>query len=224
MKRCFDVSVALLALALLAPLFAIIGAALALTEGPPILYRGLRVGKDGRTFSMLKFRTMTQGGAAPSEITVYRDARVTPLGRLLRAWKLDELPQLLNVLRGEMSLVGPRPEAPCFVALYTPEQRTVLAVRPGITGPAQVIFRHEERLLIGPDPEAYYRAVLMPAKLAIDLEYVRSHSLWLDLKMIALTFVSLARPVTFPGFSPHGGKPQPFHAWQIRDEQSKRVS
>jgi lipopolysaccharide/colanic/teichoic acid biosynthesis glycosyltransferase len=198
MKRFFDVTIALLALVLLAPLFAIIGATLALKEGFPILYRGLRVGKDGRAFSILKFRTMTQQSTLTGEITVHNDARVTSVGRLLRAFKLDELTQLLNVLRNEMSLVGPRPESPHFVALYTAEQRAVLTVRPGITGPSQIAFRHEERLLTGPDPEAYYRTVIMPAKLAIDLEYVRSQSLWLDFKILALTLVSLARPVSFP--------------------------
>lgn len=191
MKRFFDVTVALIALVVFAPLFAGIAALLALLEGPPILYRGARVGKDGCKFSIWKFRTMARHSALTGEITVHHDARVTPIGRLLRAFKLDELPQLINVLRGEMSLVGPRPESPHFVALYTPEQREVLAVRPGITGPAQVSFSHEERLLSGPDPEAYYRTVIMPAKLALDLEYVRRHPLWLDLKIIVLTLVAL---------------------------------
>jgi lipopolysaccharide/colanic/teichoic acid biosynthesis glycosyltransferase len=217
MKRCFDVTVAALALVLLAPLFAIIGAALALTQGPPIIYRGSRVGRDGCTFSILKFRTMAQRGAASGEITVHNDARVTPIGQLLRALKLDELPQLVNVLRGEMSLVGPRPESPYFVAFYTAEQRAVLLVRPGITGPAQVAFRHEERLLTGPDPEAYYRTVIMPAKLAIDLKYVCAQSLWLDLKIIALTLVSLARSTSLPVLSPQGAAA--FNARQTPDEQ-----
>ena len=137
-----------------------------------------------------------------SDITIHADPRVTATGRLLRASKLDELPQLWNVIRGEMSLVGPRPEAPRYVAAYTPEQREVLSVRPGVTGLAQIYFRHEERLLGGSHPERYYQTTLMPAKLEIDRYYARHHSFWLDLKIIALTVVALFRPLTPPAKPP----------------------
>jgi lipopolysaccharide/colanic/teichoic acid biosynthesis glycosyltransferase len=133
------------------------------------------------------------------EITVRNDPRVTPVGRVLRATKLDELPQLVNVLRGEMSLVGPRPESPRYVAHYTSHQRAVLAVRPGITGPAQIVYCHEERLLGGRDPELQYLTVVMPAKLALDLDYVRHHSLRRDVGIVVRTLFALIRsPLPLP--------------------------
>lgn len=194
MKRFMDVTVALIALAVLFPLLAMIGLIIRLGEGKPVLYRGVRTGLHGRAFYILKFRTMRPHSPSLGEITVSQDSRVTPLGRLLRASKLDELPQLINVLRGDMSLVGPRPESPYFVRYYTPQQRRVLTVRPGITGAAQILFRHEERLLTGPDPEEHYRAAIMPAKLAIDLDYVQCQSLATDLKILARTLKALTTP------------------------------
>jgi lipopolysaccharide/colanic/teichoic acid biosynthesis glycosyltransferase len=200
MKRIFDITVAGLALVVLFPLFVLIAAAVWLGEPGPILHRGERIGLGNRRFRMLKFRSMTlrKMHVNPSEITLHHDPRVTPIGRILRLTKCDELPQLFNVLRGEMSLVGPRPESPQYVAHYTAEQLHVLSIRPGITGLTQVYFRHEERLLTQPDPQAYYVKVLMPAKLALDLEYIRSHSLWRDIKLIAMTFRALIRPVALP--------------------------
>jgi lipopolysaccharide/colanic/teichoic acid biosynthesis glycosyltransferase len=191
MKRVFDVVVAALLLVTLAPLLALLAGLVRLSGPGPVLYRGTRVGRDGRPFAMLKFRTMVDGAARGAAITIHGDTRVTRLGRVLRVTKLDELPQLINVLRGEMSLVGPRPEAPEYVAHYTPEQLGVLAVRPGITGLAQVRFRHEERLLYGPDWEAVYLRSVLPAKLALDREYLRSRSFWRDLWIIALTLQAL---------------------------------
>jgi len=129
-----------------------------------------------------------------SELTLRRDPRITPIGRFLRATKLDELPQLVNVLRGEMSVVGPRPESPRFVAHYTPEMLAALNLRPGLTGPASVLFRSQEQLLDGMDFEQYYVAVLMPVKMGINLEYVAHHSLWVDLTIIARTVIALFRP------------------------------
>ena len=193
-KRLTDMVLATTGLILLAPLFAIVAAALWLDDRGPMLHHGLRIGRGGRSFHILKFRTMRIGGDVGSAITVAGDPRVTRVGRVLRATKLDELPQLINVVRGDMSLVGPRPEAPVYVALYTPEQLGVLAVRPGITGPTQIRFRHEEHLLRGQDPEEYYRTVIMPAKLAIDGEYVRQASYWRDLQLLALTVLAVIRP------------------------------
>jgi lipopolysaccharide/colanic/teichoic acid biosynthesis glycosyltransferase len=191
MKRALDIVVAALMLVVLAPALVVIACVVRLSGPGPVVYRGWRVGRGGRPFHILKFRTMAPSADKGSEITVNHDPRVTPMGRLLRATKLDELPQLINVLRGEMSLVGPRPESPHYVARYAPEQRAVLGVRPGITGPSQVLFRHEERLLFGPDPESYYLSAVMPAKLAVDLEYVQHHSLQRDLIILVHTLGAL---------------------------------
>lgn len=198
MKRAFDVSVAATLIIVLLPVMALIAVAVWGDGSGPILYRGIRVGRQGAPFHMLKFRTMVPTTTSGREITVRGDPRITRVGRVLRATKLDELPQLINVLRGEMSLVGPRPEAPRYVAHYTGEQRAVLMVRPGITGRSQVLFRHEEALLRVPDPELYYLTAVMPAKLAIDLEYVRTHSLWSDIKIMALTLRTIAWPLAPP--------------------------
>jgi len=192
-KRCFDIIVALIGLVLLTPVFLIVALAIKLDSPGPVFYIGKRIGKDGAPFGIIKFRTMVDHadriGAA---LTQGQDRRVTPVGRVLRKWKLDELPQLLNVLRGEMSLVGPRPEAPCYVGHYTPEQRRVLQAKPGITGLTQVRFRHEESLLqrCGNVEEEYIREI-MPHKLALDLQYVESQTLLLDLKLIARTLMCL---------------------------------
>jgi len=198
MKRLFDLVVSSCALIFLSPLLVAIALAVRVSGPGPALYRGVRVGRNGREFTILKFRSMRTEPQAMSEITIHADPRVTAIGRLLRASKLDELPQLWNVIRGEMSLVGPRPEAPRYVAAYTTEQREVLSVRPGVTGLAQIYFRHEERLLRGSHPERYYQTTVMPAKLEIDRYYARHHSFWVDLKIIALTVVALFRPLTPP--------------------------
>ncbi|HLZ56229.1 MAG TPA: sugar transferase [Ktedonosporobacter sp.] len=199
MKRFFDITISLLLLLLLSPLLLLLALAVWFSEPGPVIYRGSRVGRDGRPFSILKFRSMTlRPLTAKTEITVKYDPRVTPIGRFLRSTKLDELPQLFNVLKGDMSLVGPRPESPYFVEYYTDEQREVLSVPPGITGAAQLVYRHEERLFNGDDPEKYYIQVVMPAKLSIDLEYVYHHSFWLDLQILLLTAVALVRPVSLP--------------------------
>ena len=141
-RRVAGVALCLLALLLLLPVMLAAALAVLLTDGRPVLYRAERVGRDGRPFHLLKFRTMTAGAAGPA-VTGSADPRITQVGRLLRRTKLDELPQLVNVLRGEMNLVGPRPEDPRFVALYSSQQREVLSVRPGITSPAAVRYRHE---------------------------------------------------------------------------------
>ncbi len=147
LKRSLDFSASLVAVAILAPLLALLALVVFLSSGPPVLFAQKRVGRDGRPFRLLKFRTMrTDAGPGPA-ITASGDARVTRIGRVLRATKLDELPQLINVLRGDMSLVGPRPEVPRYVARYDDRQRGVLRVRPGLTDPASVHFRDEEQLL-----------------------------------------------------------------------------
>jgi len=193
-KRIFDCGVAALGLILLLPLMAVIALLIKLDSPGSVFFAHERVGRHGRKFKVLKFRTMVQdapklGGA----ITARHDPRITRIGRLLRTTKLDELPQLWNVLKGEMSLVGPRPEVERYVQLWEPALREqVLSVRPGITGLTQIRYRHEERLLAQqPDPEKYYREVLLPLKLASDAEYVRRRSLLFDFYLLLRTFLAL---------------------------------
>lgn len=186
--RGFDVLAAGLGLLLLAPLFVLIALAIKLTSPGPVFYLAQRVGRSGRPFKLYKFRSMVVGADRQGPgITVNRDARITPVGRLLRHFKLDELPQLLNVLRGEMSLVGPRPEDPRYVALYTREQRQILNVRPGLTSQASVYYREEEILLSGDNWETTYREQILPRKLAAELAYLQQRTLWADLWLILRT-------------------------------------
>jgi lipopolysaccharide/colanic/teichoic acid biosynthesis glycosyltransferase len=186
-KRCMDVVVAVVVLALTAPLLVLIAAVVKLTSAGPVLHRAQRVGRGGRPFLLLKFRSMRADAAATGPgITRRGDDRITAVGRVLRRTKLDELPQLVNVLKGEMSLVGPRPEDARFVALYSGEQRRVLAVRPGITSAASIQHRNEEEHLVGTDWEKHYVEVIMPRKLALDLESVEHPSLLRDLRVLAL--------------------------------------
>jgi lipopolysaccharide/colanic/teichoic acid biosynthesis glycosyltransferase len=184
-KRVFDFSLALAGLLVLAPLFAAIAVAIRLSSPGPVFYKATRVGKGGRLFGMYKFRTMAD--LAGPRVTARDDPRITPIGRLLRATKLNELPQLFNVLKGEMSLVGPRPEDPEFVAHYTPEEREVLSVVPGITSPAAVIYYDEEALLEFQNAARSYLSDIMPTKLRLELLYVRHRSLLLDLDVLART-------------------------------------
>ena len=188
MNRAADLVIALPLLVVLAPLLAALAVAVRLTSRGPALHRARRAGLGGRPFTMYKLRTMRAGasGEGPA-ITARSDPRVTRLGRGLRSSRLDELPQLWNVVRGDMSIVGPRPEDPRFVAAYTEEERRVLSVRPGITGPAQLAFRDEAARLDPADPDGSYSRDVLPAKLAVDLEYVRRRSLAADLAIIART-------------------------------------
>ena len=182
-------------LLLLSPVFAVIAVLIRLSSPGPVFFRGERTGRHGRPFRIVKFRTMREGAAAAGAgITAANDPRVTGVGRLLRRTKLDELPQLINVLRGEMSLVGPRPEDPRYVALYSEEQRRVLRVRPGITSPASFQFRNEEALLSGADWERKYREEVMPQKLRIDLAYVEKAGFWTDLALIWRTVATVVMP------------------------------
>lgn len=187
-QRALDISIASVGLFCLWPLFLLIAVAARLQDGGPIFYRARRVGRGGRLFHLFKFRTMITGAdKIGAGITTSGDARVTPIGRILRRTKLDELPQLLNVLRGEMSLVGPRPEDHRYVVLYNDEQRRVLMVRPGITSAASLAYSREEELLSGPDWESLYRTQIMPAKLDLDLDYLAHRTLWSDLRLILRT-------------------------------------
>ena len=191
MTRALDLLIAAPLLVLLSPVILLLAAAIALTSPGPPFHGATRAGRGGRPFTMWKLRTMRPvRGAA---ITTAGDPRITRVGGALRAARLDELPQLWNVVRGEMGIVGPRPEDPRFVALYTGAQREVLGVRPGITGVAQLDFRDEARLLDPRDPEGSYARVVLPRKLAIDLEYVRRRSLAGDLVILGRTIAALVR-------------------------------
>lgn len=193
-RRALDVTVSGAGLILLSPVLLVIGFAIKLDSPGQVLFRGERVGKDGDHFHVYKFRTMVAGAAQKGPgITAAGDSRVTCVGRFLRRFKLDELPQLINVLRGDMNLVGPRPEDPRYVETYTPEQRKVLEVHPGITSRASVRFRHEEDMLQREDWERVYREEILPAKLAIELEYLEHRSVWGDLVVIVETLLALVR-------------------------------
>ena len=189
-KRAFDLVVASLALMLLAPLFALIALAIKLDSPGPVFFRQERVGRHGVPFRIHKFRTMVVDAPTRGpQITVGRDPRITRVGAFLRDTKLDELAQLIDVLQGTMSLVGPRPEVPQYVARYTPEQRAkILSVRPGITDPASLEYRRESELLArAADPESAYVEQIMPAKLRQAERYVDEATLWTDLRVLART-------------------------------------
>ena len=193
LKRALDILVSLAGLIVLSPLLCVIALLVKLDSPGPVFYRGLRVGLHGRLFRIFKFRTMVVhaekiGGSA----TANDDPRITRVGRVLRKYKLDELPQLINVLKGEMSLVGPRPEIQHYVSMYTKEERAILTVRPGITDWASLWDFDEGAILAGsPDPEKMYREKILPEKIRLQLTYVRNRSLWIDLAILLQTLVAV---------------------------------
>lgn len=191
-KRTYDFLFASFGLLLLLPLFAVIALCIKLFDGGPIFYRQSRVGFKGRPFNIFKFRTMViDADKQGPSITRDGDSRITLIGRVLRKTKLDELPQLFNVVRGEMSLVGPRPEVPKYVATYTEEQKRVLTLKPGITDLATLAFRNEEELLHSvPDFERYYVNNCVPEKIRLNLQYAQRASIWEDTKLIVKTLAS----------------------------------
>ncbi len=187
--RLRDCGVGFFLLLLCAPTLLWTALAVKISSPGPVFYRQERVGRGGRLFRIWKFRTMFVSGPTGPFVTAQDDPRITPLGRHLRSWKLDELPQLLNVLRGEMSLVGPRPQVPRFVDCFDPGLRRIaLSVRPGMTGPAALYFRHEEFLLTGQaSREEFYIRQILPVKLQMDAAYVRRRSPAYDLLVLADT-------------------------------------
>jgi lipopolysaccharide/colanic/teichoic acid biosynthesis glycosyltransferase len=195
LKRAFDFVLALVAIVLLSPIFLLITLLIKRDSEGPAIYKGVRVGKGGRPFKMMKFRTMVMnadkigGSSTPDD-----DPRLTGIGKFLRKYKLDELPQLFNVLLGDMSFVGPRPQVQWAVDLYTPEERLVLTVPPGITDYASVRFPNEGEILKGStDPDKDYMEKIHPEKMRLSIEYIRSRSLWVDLKVIFQTLAAIAR-------------------------------
>ena len=194
MKRSFDLLIALIGLVVTSPVVLVAAMVVKLSSPGPAFYSGPRVGRNGAVFQIHKLRTMRVGAdrSGPA-ITAGGDTRVTSVGAWLRRTKADELPQLFNVFMGEMSLVGPRPEHPEFVKHYTAEQRSVLSVRPGMTGPTALAFIDEEKALGGNEPEATYLKVVMPAKLALDLDYVKTASFVGDLGILLKTALVVVR-------------------------------
>jgi lipopolysaccharide/colanic/teichoic acid biosynthesis glycosyltransferase len=197
MKRIFDIAAALTGLVLLSPLFIVIAVMIKAEDGGPVFFKATRVGLHGRMFWLYKFRTMIVGAEKTGPgITRARDGRITNTGRVLRRYKLDELPQLVNIVCGHMNLVGPRPEDPRYIVRYDPAQMKILAVRPGITSPASLMFSQEESLLDGYEWEKKYLNDIMPAKLSIDLEYFKGNSFMSDLYLILRTIAKIVHFTT----------------------------
>ncbi len=192
-KRLFDMVCAALGLLVLSPVLLVCTLLVGLTSPGGVLFRQERIGKDGVPFTIYKFRSMRKDNAG-LKISTSRDTRITSVGRVLRKTKLDELPQLWNVLKGDMSFVGPRPEVREYTDLYTPEQRQVLMVRPGVTGLASIRYRNENELLTASsDPNRTYIDEVMPAKLALDLKYIPRACVSYDIKLIWETLVTVVR-------------------------------
>jgi len=196
LKRLFDIIFSLVGLLVLSPLLIYIVLRIKLDSKGPIFYRGKRIGRFGKPFLIYKFRTMyadadkMRGGLSAGD----DDPRITKFGRSIRSYKLNELPQLINVLKGEMSFVGPRPEVEQYVEIYTEEEKAILSVRPGITDYASIKFHNEGEILSGsPDPDKTYEEVIRPEKLRLQLEYVRNHSLWVDLMVLFKTLWTLIK-------------------------------
>lgn len=194
MPRVLEAFLAATGLLVLAPVILMIALCVKVSDGGSVFYRANRVGKNGKLFDVFKFRTMVpDSDKIGSAITSSGDKRITPLGKFLRKFKLDELPQLINVMRGEMSLVGARPEDPRYVALYNEEQKQILAYRPGITSPASLHYRDEESLLNGTDWHGEYTNVVLPQKLAIDLSYLKQRTILSDVVVILRTLGGILR-------------------------------
>lgn len=187
-KRVFDIATSAAALVVLAPLMVAIAALIKVDSPGPVFFRQRRLGRGARPFVMLKFRTMIADAEVMGPgITVNGDRRVTRMGGLLRRFDLDELPTLVNVLKGDMSIVGPRPEVPQYLAYYTEEQRRVFSVKPGLTDPATLVFRDESALLVGADAEQAYVREVLPRKLALSLAYADRQSFLGDMGIILKT-------------------------------------
>lgn len=195
MIRFCDIVLSCLGLLLLSPLFVVVAVWIVIDNPGPVFYRQIRVGKDGKDFGLLKFRSMRTGADKESLITIgEHDSRITRAGYYIRKYKLDELPQLWNVLTGDMSLVGPRPEVRRYVDMYTDEQRQVLTVRPGITDYASIEYIDENRLLAqAEDPDRTYIEEILPAKIALNMRYIKHQTLGEYMKIIFLTLAKIIR-------------------------------
>ncbi len=192
-KRIFDIIVSFFALFILLPIFVVLGIAIAIESKGGIFYKQKRVGKNGKEFKLFKFRSMYADADKKGLLTVGgRDSRITKVGYFIRKYKLDELPQLINVLKGDMSIVGPRPEVKKYTDLYSEEQKKVLSARPGITDPASLKYRNENDLLAkAENPEKYYIEKIMPEKIKISIDYINKRNFFADLKVIFNTVFSV---------------------------------
>jgi len=190
-KRTFDLGMSIVGLILFSPLLVIAGLVILVTLGWPVLYSPQRAGKSNKLFTMRKFRTMRIAGGPTSHHSGDDDPRVTTIGRWIRKFKLDELPQLWNILKGEMSFVGPRPESPDYTNLYTEEQQAILELRPGITDFASIEFADLGTLLKGEDPDKLYFEKVWDRKMELRMKYVSERSFWIDIKLIFLTFAAI---------------------------------
>ncbi|MHB9315021.1 sugar transferase [Fusobacterium polymorphum] len=194
LKRIFDIILSLFGLMILFPFMLIIAILIKLDSKGPVFFKQIRVTKNGREFKIFKYRTMRVGSDKYSQITVGKDNRITKIGAFLRKYKLDEIPQLINVLLGDMSLVGPRPEVPKYVALYTKEQKEILKVRAGITDYASIEFSDENDLLASEeDPEKAYIEKIMPKKIELNKKYLSEISILTDIKIILLTIKKILK-------------------------------
>jgi lipopolysaccharide/colanic/teichoic acid biosynthesis glycosyltransferase len=193
MKRCFDLLFALTGLILLSPLFLSISIFIWVNDRGPVFFKHRRIGRYGKPFNLYKFRSMSQRSSATNESFEPGDkSRITAVGKILRKTKLDELPQLMNILMGEMSLVGPRPEVEKWVNIYPDRWKVVLSVKPGMTDNASILFRSEESILAGSeDPVMTYQEEILPRKLDLYEDYVRNRSFWGDLRLIFKTLIYL---------------------------------
>ncbi len=193
LKRLFDIIFSAIGLIIISPLLIFSAMVIKLDSKGHVFYRGIRIGRHGKHFKIFKFRTMVMNAeklGGPS--TADDDPRITKTGKFLRKFKLDELPQLINVLMGDMSVIGPRPQVPEDVALYTEEEKKILSVRPGITDWASIKYHNEGEILRGsPDPDQAYIEKIRPGKIKLELEYVRNYSFWVDLKILLKTIKTL---------------------------------
>lgn len=191
-KRVFDLFFSILGLIFFFPIFLIIAVFIKLDSSGEVFFRQIRITKDGEKFKIYKFRTMKKDTEGNRQITVGQDSRVTKVGNFLRKTKLDELPQLMNIIKGEMSFVGPRPEVPKYVTYYTEEQKEILKVKAGITDYASIYFSNESEVLgIQEDPEDYYIKNIMPYKIELNKKYIQEMGLITDIKIIALTILKI---------------------------------
>ncbi|MFA1734976.1 sugar transferase [Fusobacterium animalis] len=194
LKRIFDITLSLFGLIILLPFMLIIAILIKIDSKGPVFFKQIRVTKNGKEFKIFKYRTMRVGSDKYSQITVGKDGRITKIGSFLRKYKLDEIPQLINVLIGDMSLVGPRPEVPKYVALYTDEQKEILKVRAGITDYASIEFSDENDLLASEeDPEKAYIEKIMPKKIELNKKYLSEISILTDIKIILLTIKKILK-------------------------------
>ncbi|MFT5821488.1 MAG: lipopolysaccharide/colanic/teichoic acid biosynthesis glycosyltransferase [Crocinitomix sp.] len=187
-KRIFDICSSLIALLLFSPVIIIISLWIALDSPGGIFYRQTRVGKNQKEFDLFKFRSMRPNSDKAGQITIGNDSRVTKVGRFIRRFKIDEVPQLINILKGDMSVVGPRPEVPKYVQMYSQEQLKVLMVLPGLTDYASIEYLDEQKILgAANDPDKAYIEEVMPAKLKLNLKYIADRGFWLDIKLVFKT-------------------------------------